>query len=105
MSKTESKLTPDHILQTGFAFWSSKVLLTAVEFGLFTQLAERSMTGAELGQALALHPRGTGDFFHALVAMKFLEREGDGPEAKYANTPETALYLNEKARAMSAASS
>ena len=24
------------ILQTAFAFWSSKVLLTAVEFGVFT---------------------------------------------------------------------
>lgn len=96
MSKTESRLTPDHILQTGFAFWSSKVLLTAVEFGLFTQLAERPMTGAELGKALGLHERAIGDFFDALVAMKFLEREGDGPRAKYANTPETALYLDEK---------
>jgi hypothetical protein len=28
--------TPDNILQTGFAFWNSKVLLIAVEFGLLT---------------------------------------------------------------------
>ena len=84
---------PSSILQTAFAFWSSKVLLTAVEFGLFTQLGERRLTGAELGAELGLHPRGISDFFDALVAMKFLERDGDGPTAKYANTPAGALYL------------
>ncbi|MEO6971682.1 MAG: methyltransferase [Chthoniobacterales bacterium] len=96
MSKPNSTLTPDPILQVAFGFWSSKVLLTAVEFCVFTRLAERSMTGAQLGQALRLHPRAIEDFFDALVAMKFLEREDDGPAAKYSNTPATALYLDEK---------
>ncbi len=31
-------ISPDHILQTGFAFWSSKTLLSAVEMGLFSDL-------------------------------------------------------------------
>ena len=88
--------TPDSILQTGFGFWNSKVLLTAVEFGVFTTLSERRLTGAELGGELGLHPRGIADFFDALVAMKFLDREGDGPVAKYHNTPAGALYLDEK---------
>jgi hypothetical protein len=43
------QLDPGPILQTAFAFWSSKVLLTAVEFGVFTQLGDRRMTGEELG--------------------------------------------------------
>lgn len=86
---------PGTILQTAFGFWQSKVLLTAVEFGVFTLLAAGPRTGAELGAALKLHPRGIADFFDALVAMKFLERQGDGPSALYDNTPETALYLNE----------
>src|SRR6185503_4545313 len=94
MSNTCPPLDPGQILQTAFAFWSSKVLLTAVEFGLFTQLGERRVAGPELGQELGLHPRGISDFFDALVAMKFLEREGDGPSAKYLNTPESALYLD-----------
>ena len=89
-----SQLNPSAILQTAFSFWSSKVLLTAVEFGVFTQLAGRQLTGAELGTQLKLHPRGIADFFDALVAMKFLEREGDGPAAKYSNTPEGALFLD-----------
>jgi len=45
---------PDHspILQTAFAFWNSKVLLTAVQFGLFTALGDRQMSGEELGAEL-----------------------------------------------------
>ena len=89
------QLNPSAILQTAFSFWSSKVLLTAVEFGVFTKLAERRLTGAELGAALKLHPRAIADFFDALVAMKFIDREGDGPQSKYFNTPEGALFLDE----------
>lgn len=84
------------ILQTAFAFWSSKVLLTAVEFGVFTTLASSRRTGSELGQELGLHPRGIADFFDTLVAMKILARDGDGPQAKYFNTPEGELFLDAK---------
>jgi len=86
--------TPDSILQTAFGFWNAKVLLTAVTFDLFTKLGQRRVTGAQIGQKLCLHPRGIFDFLDALVAMKFLEREGEGPDAKYFNTPATALYLD-----------
>ena len=89
-----TSLTPDAIPQTGFGFWNSKVLLTAVTLDLFTRLGARRLTGAQIGKELALHPRGVADFLDALVAMKFLEREGDGADAKYFNTPATALYLD-----------
>lgn len=82
------------ILQTAFSFWSSKVLLTAVELGLFTTLGSRRLTGAELGHELQLHPRSNPDFFDTLVAMKFLDREDAGPQARYFNTPEGALFLD-----------
>lgn len=91
-----SQPNPSAILQTAFSFWSSKVLLTAVEFGVFTRLANRELTGAELGAELKLHPRAIADFFDALVAMRFLQREGEGPQAKYLNTPESALFLDER---------
>jgi predicted O-methyltransferase YrrM len=94
MHDANLQLDPAPILQTAFAFWSSKVLLTAVSFGVFTKLGNRQFTGAELGAELGLHPRGIGDFFDALVSMKFLDRQGDGPEAKYSNTPASALYLD-----------
>jgi len=82
------------ILQTAFGFWSSKVLLTAVELSLFTRLGDRGLTAAELGAELGLHPRGTYDFFDALVALGFLERDGDGPPAKYRNNAAGRLYLD-----------
>ena len=90
-----SLLNPSTILQTAFGFWHSKVLLTAVELGVFSKLAGRRLTGTELGAALQFHPRAIADFFDALVAMKFLDREGQGPQARYFNTPEGAQFLDE----------
>jgi hypothetical protein len=86
--------TPDRILEIGFGFWPARVLLTAVEMGLFTRLGARAMTAQELGNALELHPRGTYDFFDALVALGFLLRDGDGPEGRYRNTEDTAMFLD-----------
>ena len=87
-------LDPGPILQSAFAFWSSKVLLTAVEMGVFTALGDRKVTGAELGAQIGLHPRGIADFFDALVAMGMLGRDGNGREAEYHNTPEGLMYLD-----------
>ena len=87
---------PSYIMQTATSFWASKALLTAVELDLFTTLGDEAMTASRLGDVLGLHPRGTYDFFDALVALKFLNRDGDGPEGKYSNTPETASFLNKK---------
>jgi hypothetical protein len=94
MNSADQPLDPGPILQTAFAFWSSKVLLTAVQFEVFTRLGARRMTGAELGAELGLHARGIRDFFDTLVAMRFLERDGDGPSAEYFNTPAGKLYLD-----------
>src|SRR6516164_1134967 len=96
MEGAKPQLDPSSILQTAFGFWASKVLLTAVEFGVFTKLSDRRITGPELGAELGLHPRGIRDFFDALVAMGFLDRGGDGPSAKYFNTPAGALYLDKR---------
>ena len=89
-------LDPGPIMQTASAFWASKVLLTAVELELFTTLDGDSMTAAELGHRLGLHPRGTYDFFDALVALRFLDRDGDGPGGRYRNTESTAAFLSKK---------
>jgi predicted O-methyltransferase YrrM len=62
--------------------------------GVFTTLGDRRLTGAELGKELRLHARANPDFFDALVAMKFLDREGDGPGAQYFNTPDGAMFLD-----------
>src|SRR2546422_1200754 len=75
-----AQLSPSRIIEVGFGFWPSKTLLSAVELGLFTTLAGKAMTGRELQAALGLHARANPDFFDALVALRLLEREGDGPQ-------------------------
>jgi hypothetical protein len=84
-------LTPDSIMQLGFAFWGSKALLSAVELKLFGVLSEAGPLDAEeLRERLGLHPRSTRDFFDALVALGMLART----DGRYSNTPETDLFLD-----------
>ncbi|HZU96892.1 MAG TPA: methyltransferase [Planctomycetota bacterium] len=83
-------VSPEKILQLGFGFWGSKTLLSAIELGLFTQLAEGPLGHAELEKRLGLHPRSSRDFFDALVALGMLRKDGD----RYANTPECAQFLD-----------
>jgi precorrin-6B methylase 2 len=92
------ELDPSHIMQVGMGFFASKTLLSAVELGLFTALAKRQMTGAEIAAALNLDARAVPDFPDALVALGFLQRSGDGPDALYANTPETAMFLDRNSK-------
>lgn len=89
-----AELNPSHIMQVGLGFWASKTLLSAVELGLFTQLAGAPMTCAEIGRSLGLHPRAVPDFPDALVALGFLDRVGDGADATYHNTLATARFLD-----------
>jgi hypothetical protein len=91
-----SQLSPARIMEVGMGFWPAKVLLSAVELGLFTALGATSMTGGELQRALGLHARANPDFFDALLALGFLERDGDGAHARYRNTVETALFLDRR---------
>src|SRR5262245_6054917 len=89
-------LSPERILEVGMGFWPAKVLLSAAELGVFTALGASSKTSEELRALLGLHPRAVPDFPDALVALGFLERDGDGPTARYRNTPESAAFLDRR---------
>lgn len=86
----DDHVTPDAILQLGLGFWGSKALLSAVELGLFTQLAKEPLTAKALQAELGLQQRGTADFLDALVSLGMLERDGD----EYRNTTATDLFLD-----------
>ena len=92
MSKVEPN--PSHIMQIGMGFWASKTVLSAVELELFTQLGSEAMTGEEIGERLGLHPRAIYDFLDTLVALRLLERDGEGGDGRYRNTAETAAFLD-----------
>ena len=82
--------TPDSIMQLAFAYWGSKTLLSAVELGLFTELAHGQLSLQELEARIGLHPRSSRDFLDALTALGMLERR----DGKYSNTSATGLYLD-----------
>jgi hypothetical protein len=80
-------LSTADIMTLGRSFMEAKVLLVAVKLRLFDELQNGALTGSEIGERLGLHARAIPDFPDALVALGVLERDGDGPGARYANTP------------------
>ncbi|MGQ0446053.1 MAG: methyltransferase [Beijerinckiaceae bacterium] len=83
-------VAPANIFELGFGFWESKTLLSAIELGLFTELAAGPADLAALTCRLGLHERSARDFLDALVALKMLNREN----GRYSNTPETDHFLD-----------
>jgi hypothetical protein len=93
---TETAPDPSHIMQVGMGFFASRALLTAVELGLFTELGTGKLNGAQIAERLRLHARAVPDFPDALLALGLLTRDGEGPEALYGNTIETAVFLDKE---------
>lgn len=85
-------ISPQPVTELMWAHWKTKTMLSAVELGVFTHLAEQPLPAGELADLLGLHPRPVPDFLDALVALGLLERT----DGVYANTPEAAEYLNAK---------
>jgi hypothetical protein len=81
-------------MQIGMGFWPSKTLLSAVEMGLFTLLNSGPLTADEIAGKLQLRSRAVFDFLDGLVALGLLQRDGSGQSGSYANTPETAVFLD-----------
>ena len=84
--------TPESILQVGLGFWPSKILLSAVEMEVFTDLAKGPQTLESIRARHGLHPRAARDFLDALVALGFLRRVN----GEYSNTPETDMFLDKQ---------
>jgi Dimerisation domain len=92
----DEQVTPDAIMQLGLGFWGSKTLLSAVELGLFAELAASDggqLDADALAARLGLHARSARDFLDALVALRVLDRSADG---SYRNTPESELFLDRR---------
>jgi len=77
-------------MQLGMGYWASKALLSAVELGLFSELAKGPLTLDELTTRLRISQRSAQDFFDALVALGMLDRR----DSQYMNTPESDYFLD-----------
>tara|TARA_R110002124_G_scaffold154372_2_gene321378 strand:- start:3985 stop:5022 length:1038 start_codon:yes stop_codon:yes gene_type:complete len=95
MKKIANKqLDPSLIIQIGMGFWASKTLLTAVNVGLFSHLANQELSGVDIQKKIGLHQRSLYDFLDALVALGFLKRTGIKETAMYSNSAETDFFLD-----------
>ncbi len=86
----DAPISPAGIMQLGTAFFASKTLLSAVELGVFTELAGGPKSLEQLRTSLGLHERGARDFLDGLVALRMLDRT----DGRYRNTPESDLFLD-----------
>jgi hypothetical protein len=82
---------PDRLVKLGLAFRDSKTLLSAVELGVFTVLAQGPLELEPLAKQSGVDARGARDFFDALVALGLLERDESG---RYSNAPDVNQYLD-----------
>lgn len=81
---------PFQYVGMGTAFCTAKILLTALELGLFRLLRDEGPAAEpRIAELLGLHPRGSRDFLDALVGLGLLERSG----ADYRNSPGVERHL------------
>jgi O-methyltransferase domain/Dimerisation domain len=99
-STPSAAVNPSKIMQVGMGFWASKVMLSAVKFGLFTLLAPRPLKANQVKERLGLATtqRHVSDWLDTLVSLGFLEREGILDEAVYSNAQDTDLFLDKNKR-------
>ena len=87
-------LDPSRIMEIATGYWRSRILLSAVGLGLFTELVKGPLTRGQIQDVFGLQPRPAADFLDGLVSIGLLDRSGDGEAARYANTAETAHFLD-----------
>ena len=86
-------------MKIGMGFRASKILLTAVHFELFTQLAAKGgMGAAEVKRTLSwgCTDRHALDFLDVLTHFGFLERKGLLADAVYSNGADADFFLDKK---------
>jgi len=71
------------------AFWESAALMSAVELGAFTAIAEGHDTVATAAAAMGITELNAERLLVALTAMELLSRDGD----KFANAPDVDRFL------------
>ena len=98
MQQPSQQPTPASIMQVGLGFWPSKVLLTAVNEGLFTHLAKKPLSLKDIKTLFHWNcmDRHASDFLDTLVALKFLKRAGINATAIYSNSEDVDFFLDKK---------
>lgn len=85
-TSTANRPVAPAVADLGLAFCGSKLLLSALELGVFTALDGGALDESTLRTTLGLHVRGSRDFLESLVVLGLLDRDGEA----YANAPVTS---------------
>lgn len=83
-------VSAEPLFRLGLGFRAAKAMQSAVELGVFAELASGPLDGTGLAARLGLHARSARDFLDALVALELLDRDDDGA---YHNTSVTDAFL------------
>lgn len=86
--------TPEDIHKIAMAFQQSRVLLTAVELGLFKAIGDKSLTSENIASKLGTGNRATDRLLNALCAIGFVLKKKN----LFSNTPAAAKFLIEGKR-------
>ncbi len=87
-------MSPDPLLKDSLHLWSSRALAAGQQLGVFAELGKGPRTAARLAGALGLTPDAARDLLDALLALGWLQREGDDRNAVYVSTREGAHFLD-----------
>lgn len=79
----------DEISDIAFGFMGSKALFTALELGLFTELAAQPMSAEQVAPKIGLHPDRAETLMTALAGLGLLTVE----DGRYANSPGAEAFL------------
>jgi ubiquinone/menaquinone biosynthesis C-methylase UbiE len=90
MAKTkEPKVTPERLMQFGFAYAPPLIIGAAVANRVFDTLASEAKNVDEVSRQTGASIRGLRAIMNALVGLELLKKSGD----KYALTPESKAFL------------
>ena len=88
-------MTLPELLQLSSSYWSTCTVHAGVKLDVFTHLAEKPRTAAELARIMSADNRGLEMLLNALTAMELLQKEGDC----FSVTSFSAEHLSQKSPA------
>jgi SAM-dependent methyltransferase len=90
MPPTDNKLTtPEQITAAARAFTQSRLVLSAIELGVFSIVGDGPCSSGEVAVAISADPRATDRLLNALCGIGLLAKT----DGRFANTPLAARYL------------
>ena len=86
----KNQVTPERLMQFGFAYAPPLIIGAAVDNKVFDTLANGARTAQEVGKETGSSVRGLRAIMNALIGLELLQKDRQG---KYSLTPESEAFL------------